>query len=636
MENDINIFNIKIISEMDYKNPTHKNIIDDAVEYYGCRGDINSLNKITRNVKNFNLEDLTTVLIRHRCLDIALHMCGYDNILGILHDTNNTYGLYKLFVYVTSIGIEDWNFGESILSLLLSMNDISALIKIYGCMIEANILDNPYLKYYKDYMKNIEVKIFNNVTTKDATLFYRTFSIFFDDSDSDRFQKKFFEIADLKALTNCFWNFFGLDTFDLKHEFNRHIFGLNNNKYLTLVADKLARCNKFDDIFVAEFIEQFILGFVAGISSFRLFYEHYPKKRELEEALKKKTIRFGFERFPDYSKREYPANQVDLSNFEEAYFNKCEDVNFLISYADKKSECEYIKKEDVMDTYIKVSSIIFGKSDIDHIMKFLKLLYSRRNVFYTKLLDYLGYDRLVSEIIKRRDAKSICEFAKMFLNNVTIEKIKELTKILIEIGNSHYICEFAIICKRYDSLLFDFIIKKGTAKQIYDYAVSMYTDLNGDELNLLLEGILLKKEEEYIYKVAKDIPKINFTKFKEAIYSLNLGENNEWLIKFKNLEKKLSMIPQYQEIINSLNIGQILLNKDKKFITDFMNYLSNNIDKGNNYFILKRYLCFLEEDNISLEDATLFDDLYVYELKQQEQIKNISVPVTRKKVRSND
>ena len=604
MENNVNIFVLDKICTLDYKNPKNKILISDAIKYYAENNDTESLLRIKEKVENLHHDDMILILIANEYYEICLKIFDsyYKYIATYLNNAKNAPGLFSVFRYVIHEK-QDWDFGAIIISYLISLKDISVLLNLYG-EIYYGYEPSTARKYYSDFYHQICSIIFDNVTAKDANLFYQIFS------DQPNITEKYFEIADLNALSMKFDTFFSDDV-----NYITHIYGNAGRAYVTkidnslidIVENKLKECNKIDNSGVVYFFINFILGYVANASSFAAYKEKHHVR-----ALPSICIDCPF----DYADSMYPAKQKDIDRFEELFFAKCLDVELFSEYLYYKSNCTYIKKEDSINTIVKLGKFILAKYNAEEILYFVKRIYIWSSDDIKEAFKIIGYDTIALKIIEKQNIDYIYEITNIFADKLSIDTLNILKEYFIKCKNKDYICGFCLIYPEFDLELFNIFIKYAKPKQIYNYILTRYISLSTDKINLLLEGFSLNKcpeSAEYLSKIANEIDSIDFTKLQAVMDSLNLSTDNEWGQKFVESKANYEENLPYQNLASSTNIAQTLLEKDAEFIRNFRKYLEENINMKNNYQILKIYGEFLSY----LERVPYLDSEYVSLLEQQ-------------------
>lgn len=611
-----NLFAIERICALDYKNPRCKIIIDDAVKYYAENKDVDSLNQIRNKVENYDSQDMFKCLLSNKYTDIFLKIFrSHDDVVTTLWNAKDSLGLASIFARLTN-EYEEWNLGGTILSYLISLNDITALLIVFRTMTDGGI-DGAYFEKYGKLIGQIYYIIFNNVTAKDAGLFHQVFP------HNKENEKKFFQVADLKALAERFNYIFDEDyrytELYFKRDYKRRYVAKIDSTLVNIVEENLRKCDVIDTPFLANFLTNFIIGYVANASSVNT----YLKTCGYAVNVGRLACRDSSGYFVDSI---YPANQNDLDKFEELFFTKCSNVNLLSEYAYYKTTCAYIKREDSINTIVKLARLILAKSTDKEILYFVKRLYLWCYSWVRKAFDIIGYDTIVLKIVEKQNIDYIYEIIKIFKDELSIDTLNTLKDCFIKSENNDYICDFCLIYSEFDLDLFNIFIKNAKPKQIYNYILSRYVSLSVDKIYLLFEAFLLNKSDdtaEYIYKIAKKVPSIYYSKLQEIMYALNLRADNEWLIQFEKIKKSCETNYEYQLIADSSNIAQTLLNKNKEFIKKFTNYLLDNMNINNNYYVLINYNSFFEENKISLEEAIVLDRDYVSLVDKQSESQNI-------------
>ncbi len=260
--------------------------------------------------------------------------------------------------------------------------------------------------------------------------------------------------------------------------------------------------------------------------------------------------------------------------------------------------------------------------------------------------------KLENAILASSDAEYIYLFARD-VNGASIEKLEDA---LILTANAEYIYYFATEVKGANiSRLEDAIIRTCNAEYIYYFA----TNVKGANIEKLEDAVIATKNAEYIYYFAKDVKNANIEKLEDAVIATN---NAEYIYKFAdnikgaNKEKLLHAIintqnehytallmeliqdeinkdlespknPEeealtlfFSSITEKTNLGSYLIELKLPVRTrkKFIDYLFANMEKGNNYLILRVYLEMLGKRRISSKKAIALDLEYVAALKEQE------------------
>ena len=173
----------------------------------------------------------------------------------------------------------------------------------------------------------------------------------------------------------------------------------------------------------------------------------------------------------------------------------------------------------------------------------------------------------------------------------------------------------------------DAIIAYGDFEFIYYFA----TEVEGADIEKLEDAIIATGNAEYIYLFARDVKGANKEKLLHAliniqdIYYIDMlteliqNEMNKDLESPKNSEEdSLSLL--FSSITEKTNLGSYLIELNLPFKTrkKFINYLFANMEKGNNYLILRVYLEMLGKRRISSKEAVALDLEYAAALKEQE------------------
>ncbi len=211
------------------------------------------------------------------------------------------------------------------------------------------------------------------------------------------------------------------------------------------------------------------------------------------------------------------------------------------------------------------------------------------------------------------------EYMYLFLRDVKGASAQKIEDKIIASNNAEFIYLTAKELKEKDiNKLESAIINTNDPKFIYLFA----KDVNGANILKLEDKIIEILNPEYIYLFTKDVKEAN----KNRLLSALLKTNNEYYIElFMRLINKPkqeqhvnnpleNQILSFKAITEKDNIGAFIhgqrlsLNIRKKFI----NYLFDNIDKGNNYLILRIYLVALQRHVINKEEIDVLDSEYSF------------------------
>ena len=173
----------------------------------------------------------------------------------------------------------------------------------------------------------------------------------------------------------------------------------------------------------------------------------------------------------------------------------------------------------------------------------------------------------------------------------------------------------------------DAIIAYGDFEFIYYFA----EEVEGANIEKLEDAIIATGNAEYIYLFASDVKGANKEKLLHALINIQdidyidmlteliQNEINKDLESPKNSEEdSLSLL--FSSITEKTNLGSYLIELNLPFKTrkKFINYLFANMEKDNNYLILRVYLEMLGKRRISSKEAIALDLEYVAALKEQE------------------
>ena len=260
----------------------------------------------------------------------------------------------------------------------------------------------------------------------------------------------------------------------------------------------------------------------------------------------------------------------------------------------------------------KLEDAIIATGDADYIFRFAKLV---KGANISKLED---------AIIATKDAKYIYLFAR----DVKGANILRLEDAIIAINNIKYMFYFARDIKGANiEKIEDVIIAYGDFKFIYDFA----EEIEGANIEKLEDAIIATGNAEYIYLFASDVKGANKEKLLHALINIQdidyidmlteliQNEINKDLESPKNSEEdSLSLL--FSSITEKTNLGSYLIELNLPFKTrkKFINYLFANMEKDNNYLILRVYLEMLGKRRISSKEAIALDFEYDAALKEQE------------------
>ena len=232
--------------------------------------------------------------------------------------------------------------------------------------------------------------------------------------------------------------------------------------------------------------------------------------------------------------------------------------------------------------------------------------------------------KLEDAIIATDDAEYIFYFAR----DIEGANISKLEDAIIATNNIEYIFYFARDIKGANiEKLENVIIADGDFEFIYYFA----KEVEGATISKLEDAIIATGNAEYIYKFARDIKGANKEKSLHALINIQdidyidmlteliQNEINKDLESPKNSEEdSLSLL--FSSITEKTNIGSYLIELNLPFKTrkKFIDYLFANMEKGNNYLILRVYLEMLGKRRISSKKAIALDLEYAAALKEQE------------------
>ena len=273
---------------------------------------------------------------------------------------------------------------------------------------------------------------------------------------------------------------------------------------------------------------------------------------------------------------------------------------------------KYILKFAIKNWDSKLENAIIATGDADYIFCFAKFV---KGANISKLED---------AIIATEDAKYIYLFAR----DIKGANILRLEDAIIAINNIKYMFYFARDIKGANiEKIEDAIIAYGDFEFIYYFA----EEVEGANIEKLEDAIIATGNAEYIYLFASDVKGANKEKLLHALINIQdidyidmlteliQNEINKDLESPKNSEEdSLSLL--FSSITEKTNLGSYLIELNLPFKTrkKFINYLFANMEKGNNYLILRVYLEMLGKRRISSKEAIALDLEYVAALKEQE------------------
>ena len=262
----------------------------------------------------------------------------------------------------------------------------------------------------------------------------------------------------------------------------------------------------------------------------------------------------------------------------------------------------------------KLEDAIIATKDAEYIYKFA--------------LDIEGANlsKLENAIIATENARYIYKFAK----DISDANIEKLTNKIISTGNAQYIYLFAKYVKGASiSKLEDAIIATGDAYYIYEFA----REVKGANISELEDAIIATGNAEYIYKFAKFVKDANIKKLFYAIINTNDIQSSKYITSFRKLLKHYNFelnryvdenvaftTEDFSSIAKKTNLGCYIYESKLSFEAKkmFADYLFDNIDKENNYLILRVYLKMLNNPEITKEEVEALDLEYAAALKKQE------------------
>ncbi len=346
-------------------------------------------------------------------------------------------------------------------------------------------------------------------------------------------------------------------------------------------------------------------------------------------------------------------------------------LNYLLLL---KIECHTYYDYYMLDAFVaKVRNIVLDDSQTDMVLKldFLHILRFAINNMNSKLedaiiatgdADYIfcfakfvkgaNISKLEDAIIATEDAKYIYLFARdikganilrledaiiatedakyiyLFARDIKGANILRLEDAIIAINNIKYMFYFARDIKGANiEKIEDAIIAYGDFEFIYYFA----EEVEGANIEKLEDAIIATGNAEYIYLFASDVKGANKEKLLHALINIQdidyidmlteliQNEINKDLESPKNSEEdSLSLL--FSSITEKTNLGSYLIELNLPFKTrkKFINYLFANMEKDNNYLILRVYLEMLGKRRISSKEAIALDLEYVAALKEQE------------------
>ena len=317
-------------------------------------------------------------------------------------------------------------------------------------------------------------------------------------------------------------------------------------------------------------------------------------------------------------------------------------LNYLLLL---KIECHTYYDYYMLDAFVaKVRNIVLDDSQTDMVLKldFLHILRFAINNMNSKLedaiiatgdADYIfcfakfvkgaNISKLEDAIIATEDAKYIYLFAR----DIKGANILRLEDAIIAINNIKYMFYFARDIKGANiEKIEDAIIAYGDFEFIYYFA----EEVEGANIEKLEDAIIATGNAEYIYLFASDVKGANKEKLLHALINIQdidyidmlteliQNEINKDLESPKNSEEdSLSLL--FSSITEKTNLGSYLieLNLSIKIRRKFVDYLFANMEKGNNYLILRVYLKMLNKPIITKEEAEALDLEYATALKEQ-------------------
>ena len=285
--------------------------------------------------------------------------------------------------------------------------------------------------------------------------------------------------------------------------------------------------------------------------------------------------------------------------------------NAIIATGD--AEYIYLFARDVKGANIsKLEDAIIATDDAEYIF------------YFARDIESANIKKLENAILASSDA----EYIYLFARDVKGANISKLEDAIIATNNIEYIFYFARDIKGANiEKLENVIIADGDFEFIYYFA----KEVEGATISKLEDAIIATGNAKYIYKFARDIKGANKEKLLHALINIQdidyinmlteliQNEINKDLESPKNSEEdNLSLL--FSSITEKTNIGSYLIELNLPFKTrkKFIDYLFANMEKGNNYLILRVYLEMLGKRRISSKKAIALDLEYVAALKEQE------------------
>ena len=246
--------------------------------------------------------------------------------------------------------------------------------------------------------------------------------------------------------------------------------------------------------------------------------------------------------------------------------------------------------------------------------------------YFARAVEGANLSKLEDAIIAIGVAYFICKFA-LNIKDVNIEK---LTAGIIATGNAKYIYLFAKkVSGASISKLENAVIATGSAEYIYYFAKDIY----GANIEKLEDAIIATGNADYIYKFAKCVKGANIKKLFYAIINTNDIQSSKYITSFRKLLKHYNFElnryvyvkpvftnDDFSNIVKKTNLGSYIYELKLSFDAkkEFIDYLFDNIDKENNYLILRVYLKMLNNPEITKEEVEALDLEYAAALKKQE------------------
>ena len=308
------------------------------------------------------------------------------------------------------------------------------------------------------------------------------------------------------------------------------------------------------------------------------------------------------------------------------------DAYYIYNFALAVKGANISKLEDAIIATEDAEYIFYFARDVKgaDIKKLSAGISATRDAEYIYNFAYLieGADKevLTDGIIASGDAEYIYIYA-LQIKGINIEK---LTDGIIATGNAEYIYYFARDVEGANiSKLEDAIIATGNAKYIYKFAKDIY----GANIEKLEDAVIATDNAEYIYRFARDIKGANIKKLFYAIINTHDILNQKYITLFVKLLKHYNFEVNHSVYVNKsftnenfssvakkTNLGSYIyeLKLPVNIKKMFVDYLFDNIDKENNYLILRVYLEMLNKPVITKEEAEALDLEYAAALKEQE------------------